>query len=237
MLKSLPRGSVILLALTGSSVSGAAPMTDGASTKKHVSSPTREEGQGSGSPRERGVPDVPDTLAQRGPGDGVYGRFEGDLSLSLGAGASWDHMSGEARPGLLLASRIYQTLGLYASFWQSVGQSPQIVRLTEVGLLIEPLFLLRWSADREWGHAFWDLAFDSLSLSLGAAITEPSRGNWGDESGFSAGLGWGLPLFGQADGPWRRFRGGVQTGSFEPRATALIYLEWQWFFQVKILGN
>lgn len=191
--------------------------------------------RGEGSVGGRGVPDVPDTLATRGPGDGVYGRFAGDLSLSLAAGVAWDGFTNQLHPGVLLASRIYQSVGVYGSFWQSVSSEPALVRWAEAGILLEPLFLLRWSADRQWGHAFWDLTLDSLSVSLGVALAEPALSDWGDQTGLAAGLGWGVPLFGRAPGPWLRFRGGVQTGGPELSATARLHLEWQWFFTTGVL--
>lgn len=178
---------------------------------------------------------VDDAVRSASDGGGVYGRFDGDLSLSVGLGADADFEYAVVRPSAHLATRFYQTLGLGISLSQAIDGADPVERMLGVGLLIEPLFLIRWNSDEEWGHAFWDLTFDSLSLSLGAHITEPRGGNFGDVAGGEFGLGFGLPLFARAEGLWirTRFSGLLGRDGFDPLLT--VYLDVQWLFAAHLL--
>jgi hypothetical protein len=178
---------------------------------------------------DHGIEGVSDRLAQAGPGNGVYGRFDGNFSFSAGVGARYHGLSQELTPQVRASGRFYQAAGVFVGFCQSTQQSSSLPRMLELGLTLEPLFLLRFSRDAEWGRPFWDLALDSLSLSLGAQLSEPAGGSLGDLSGFSVGLGVGAPLLARAPGPWARLRGTLQTGSPKPQGTIELMLEWQWF--------
>lgn len=180
---------------------------------------------------------VDDSVRSNSDGGGVYGRFDGDLSLSVGLGADADFEYGSVRPSAHLGARFYQTLGLRTSLGQAVDSGDPVERMLGVAVLVEPLFLLRWNADKEWGKAFWDLTLDSLSLSVGTHITEPRGGNFGDVAGAEFGLGLGLPLALRAEGPWlrARFSGLTGRGDFEPLLT--VYLDWQWLFAVGLLDD
>jgi len=181
-------------------------------------------------PAAKTRPAMPDALDRGGRGDAVYGRFDGPLALSLGAGLEVAGASGVARPAALASLRFYQTVGLAVGFAQAVAESDPLERSLATCVVVEPLFLLRWSADREWGRAFWDLTLDSLSLSLGAVIAEPRAGSFGDAAGFRLGLGAGLPLLGRANGPWLRLGGRMDTGLGESvEGSFHASLEWQLF--------
>jgi len=171
-----------------------------------------------------------DALERGGNGDGVYGRFDADFGLSVGAGFEAAPAAGVVRPGAMATLRFYQSAGLNVAFVQAVAEGDPLERSLSPTLVIEPLFLLRWSNDDEWGRAFWDLAFDSLSVSLGAVIAEPRGGTFGDAAGFRLGLGAGLPLLAKAGGPWLRLGGRMDTGvAADVVGSFWANLEWQWF--------
>src|SRR5690606_27948476 len=94
--------------------------------------------------------------------DGVYGRFDGDLSLAVGLGGELGF--DPASPRLLgtLALRYYSLVGLYAGYRESLRDVDPQARGLSVGLLLEPLFLLRWTRAATTGSPFWDLTIDSL---------------------------------------------------------------------------
>ena len=166
-------------------------------------------------------------------GDGVYGRFEGDVSFAVGAGAEADLSQPDftPRPQLWLLSRFYQTAGVYVSYSQAVVTEDLSERVLAAGLLIEPLFLFRWSRDEQTGHPFFDLVVDSLSASVGGFFAEPRSGRFADQSGLELGLGLGIPLAGQAPGPWLRARGLARLGPDNPAGIAQVFLEWQAFWE------
>jgi hypothetical protein len=150
--------------------------------------------------------------------------------LSLGAGIEAVPTPGVVRPSALGTLRFYQSVGLSLSLSQSVTSSDPMERTVAASLLVEPVFLLRWSGDHEWGRAFWDLSFDSISLSAGAVCAEPRAGNFCDAAGLRLGLGLGLPLLAKASGPWVRLGGRLDTGQ-GPDVVGAFWanLEWQWF--------
>lgn|GEM_PF-952955 len=173
---------------------------------------------------------LPDSLEGDGHGDGVYGRFDGPLALSLGVGLEAVPTPGVVRPTAALSGRFYQSVGLNLALAQAVTSTDPLERSLAASLLVEPVFLLRWSGDHEWGHAFWDLALDSISVSAGAFCAQPRAGNFCESAGFRLGLGAGLPLLAKAGGPWLRLGGRLDTGLGADLVGAFwANLEWQWF--------
>ncbi len=172
-------------------------------------------------------------------GDGVYGRFDGDFAFSIGAGVELDFAgSGVApRPLILGSARFYQTAGIYAGLSQAVLDSDRLERVFSTGVLLEPLFLLRWSKNQQTGVAVADLAIDSLSIALGAYFSEPRGARLADASGLELGLGFGLPLLGKAPGPWLRTRGQMRLGQSEPAALLHFVLEWQGFLESDLVRD
>ncbi|MBI3202165.1 MAG: hypothetical protein HYZ29_11525 [Myxococcales bacterium] len=144
----------------------------------------------------------------RGPrqssGDGVYGRFDGDLDFGFGLGVATASKQalGTARASLTY----YSTLGLYAGYADAVGQERDVERFVDLGFELRPLFLLRWSRDAEQGPATVDLVIDSLALGAGAFVAEPAAGDFGATRGVELVAGLGLPLAGNAAGPWLEAR-------------------------------
>ena len=137
--------------------------------------------------------------------DGVYGRLDGSVALSLAAGAVFE--AGEPRAALRAAGHDLWTAGAYLRYEDGLDSNEQRpLRALGFGIDLRPLFLPRFAVDAERGPALLDLTLDSLSLSAGAYFAQPRTAAFGDERGFDLGLGVGLPLLAQAEGPWLEAR-------------------------------
>ena len=135
--------------------------------------------------------------------DGVYGRFEGDLELTLGAGVELDD-SGQRASGRL-ALHYFSMLGIATSYGERVG-GDGAERVLVVGVDLRPAFIPRWARNMEQGPGFVDLAVDSISLGMGAFWATPPGESFGERRGFELSGGLGVPLFGRAPGPWLEAR-------------------------------
>jgi len=154
-----------------------------------------------GAPADEAVPSARRVHAPLPGSDGVYGRFDGTLALAASAGAELE--AGEARGALKLSAHYLWTAGVYARYSDAFGREDQRpARVTSLGIDVRPLFLPRFALDYEHGPAWLDLALDSLSLSGGAYFAAPPHGDFGDTRGFETGLGFGVPLCGEARGLW-----------------------------------
>lgn len=179
---------------------------------------------------------VNDPISNNSSGDGVYGRFSGDLSLRAGLGVEADLGTDTLRPALFGQLSFYQSIGLYTSFRESVEGSDPVARVLSFGGVISPLFLLRWSRDLQSGHAFADLTLDSLGIAAGAQLSQPQGGSLLDAPGLELGLVFGVPLMARANGLWLRGRAQVLTGRTavtgqDPAAASFFaYLAWEGFF-------
>jgi hypothetical protein len=80
-------------------------------------------------------------------------------------------------------------------------------RLIAVGVDARPAFVPRWGENHEFGPAFTDLLIDSISVGLGVFWASDVGGSFGDQQGFEASAGFGLPLFARAQGLWLEPRG------------------------------
>jgi hypothetical protein len=172
----------------------------------------------------------------RHSGDGVYGHFDGDLDLGLGAGVSAGFGSGDLGVGLRATGLWYSTLGLFFGYAESVGKS-RIERRGGAGIELEPLFLLRWSEALERGPALLDLTLDSLSLGVGYFLLEPVGRGFGSRRGVELSLGFGLPLLGQAGGPWLEARGGYFLPTSERELTGLVFLSWHFHVNTPLVRH
>lgn len=134
--------------------------------------------------------------------DGVYGRFDGELSLVPSLGVQRSEAGGFTQIGL---SAFYlSTVGV--TFRTAEGSlSPWSPRanfnVSTLSLAVRPLFLLRWSQDWEKGPSFLDLTIDSLTLSLGG-YWAAQRSDGTQHRGFESELSLGFPILGEAHGPW-----------------------------------
>jgi hypothetical protein len=145
-------------------------------------------------------------------GDGVYGRFDGDLEIGLGLGAELD-FGAAVRPSAQLALHYFAMAGVYVSYGDAFGASDtpgDAIRKLGLGVDLRPVFVPRWANAMEAGPAILDLTLDSISLALGAFWAEPEGGSFGDQRGFETSLGFGVPLFGSAHGLWIEARGALR---------------------------
>jgi hypothetical protein len=137
--------------------------------------------------------------------DGVYGRLDGLLAVAADLGAELEN--GEPRGALRVSAHYLWIAGAYARYSDALGGADRRpARVASFGVDVRPLFLPRFSQDWERGPALLDLGLDSLSLSAGAYLAEPLGQSFGKERGFELGAGFGLPLLGEARGPWLDFR-------------------------------
>jgi hypothetical protein len=146
----------------------------------------------------------PEVVAREASSDGVYGRFSGDLDFGVLAGAEFDRQS--ARSALRASVHYFSTAGAYVTFRDRLSDDASIRRVLSLGVDLRPAFIPRWSKNMQQGPSFLDLAIDSISLGMGAFWEQPTRGSLGDSRGFESSLGFGIPLFGRAGGPWLESR-------------------------------
>lgn len=166
--------------------------------------------------------------------DGVYGRFDGDLELSLGAGAALDPDA--TRGALALGLHYFSVAGVTLTASDALGRSVAgDARVLGLAVDLRPGFVPRWAQGMQRGPAFLDLFIDSISLSLGAWWAGLDGGALGERRGLEASLGFGLPLTGRAPGPWLEARGALRwpdaavAGPTEVVPGALLLVSWHLF--------
>jgi len=134
--------------------------------------------------------------------DGVYGRFDGEVSLVPFVGATWTQAGMLTELGL--AGYYFNTVGIQAKYADGrafpAGKKAPF-SISTVSLALRPLFLLRWSKNLEQGPSWLDLTLDSLTLKAGGYWAQNQNT---DEStrGFATELSFGVPLLAKANGPW-----------------------------------
>jgi hypothetical protein len=138
--------------------------------------------------------------------DGVYGRLDGDFSLSAQVHAEWSETQSSVAPGARLEAHYFWMAGVYVS-GSGVVPDSDFGHALSAGVDLRPAFLPRWSLDLQHGPAWLDLCIDSISLSLGAYTWFPARDEQARHRGFELGFGAGLPLLGRDDGLWFTARG------------------------------
>jgi len=140
--------------------------------------------------------------------DTTYGRIDGDLSLSIGAGTS---IGPRGLTGVAdLRLRFLETAGVFGSYEEGFGGPAEPTRLLVGGLELRPLFLGRWLQGLELQRSFGDLLVDSFGLEIGAFASQPQGGSFADRVGIQLGLGLELPLMARATGLWIGLHGGVR---------------------------
>jgi hypothetical protein len=156
--------------------------------------------------------------------DGVYGRLEGDVTLSAIALAELSE--GGPAPGLRLAAHYYWMVGLTAGYVRPVSDDvPHHV--LSAGVDVRPTFLPRWALDLQQGPSTLDLWLDSISLGVAANWAQPPAGDFGDSLALELSLGCGLPLSGKANGPWLDARGLMRvTDDGQARWAAQLGIGW-----------
>jgi hypothetical protein len=169
------------------------------------------------SPGKRTAGDVryeASSAEERAPGEGSYGRLQGDLDLGFALGAE---LESDAYAALRLSAHYFSVVGLGVGYRDGLGQDGvDSDRLLSLTIDMRPAFVARWARDHEQGPALLDLAVDAISLGIGAYWSEPPGASFGEVRGFEASLGSGLALFGSADGLWLEFRGVLRWPEGEP---------------------
>lgn len=186
---------------------------------------------------------VTDPGATPGSGDGVYGRYSGDLAYRVGLGIEWDVQAQATRP-LIVAELIgYQTIGTYLSYRQGLTKFDEATNVISVGATLSPLFLLRWSNAWELGYPYLDLMIDSLTVAPGLVLSTPDSGPFASSVGLELGFIAGVPILPRADGPWIRAQFNVLSArrslGFDSAwgSSFFVYLQWQGFFNVGLLKD
>jgi hypothetical protein len=142
--------------------------------------------------------------------DGVYGRFDGEVSLSPFVGAAYTQAGMQTELGL--GGYYFQTLGLqvkYADGKLFPGTFTTPHSVTTLSLAFRPLFLLRWSENWEQGPSWMDLWLDSLTVKAGGYYSI-NRDNDARKQGLETEISCGLPLLGRAYGPWVTLAGATR---------------------------
>jgi hypothetical protein len=178
--------------------------------------------------------------------DTSHGRIDGDLSASIGLGATFGPRSPRAAADLRL--RYLWTAGLFATYEDGPlvgGERAVPRRVLATGLELRPLFLARWLQGWETGNTYFDLTLDSLGLELGAVLEEPPGRPFGSKRGLQAGLGLEVPLLPRTTGPviglhagarWSDAAlGGASSGPSDRALYFMVTLAWQQAFGAHIV--
>lgn len=148
----------------------------------------------------------------RGRLDGSHGRVEGDVTLSLGLGATFGPRA--PRPTTSLHARYLSTAGVFAAYEDgpllSASANPR--RVFSFGGEWRPLFLARWFLGAETGRTLVDLPLDSLGVESGVFFAQPEGAALRAAPGLQLGLVAGVPLFASATGLWLAARAGARLG-------------------------
>ena len=141
--------------------------------------------------------------------DGVYGRFDGDLNLSLAAGPAF---AAEGASGAFLARAYFlETAGMFFAFTdrlQEASSGPR--RSLALGVSIRPFFVPRWGLNLEKGPAILDLTIDATAIELGALWVAEEASHFNRPPGLELALATEVPLSGGAEGLWIGARGSLR---------------------------
>lgn len=175
-----------------------------------------------------------------------HGRVDGDLSGSLGVGATFGPRG--PRGAVDLRLRYLWTAGLFATYEDGplFGGTAEPRRAFAGGLELRPLFLARWLQGLDSGNGYVDLTIDSLGLELGAVFAEPAGAAFGSRPGLQAGIGLQVPVLPNATGPvigihaggrWSNAALGGNTieGPSDRAVFLLVTLGWQQVFGAHIV--
>lgn len=149
------------------------------------------------------------TQAQAADDDGAYGRYDGDLDLRLGAGASF----AQEGPNLsaFASALLLSSAGLYVNYNDGLESSRRVPRSVGAGFVIEPMFLARTAFNLEIGSGRLDLLIDSFAIGLGAYWTIPRLPtNPSNDPGLEFSLGFSVPFLPRASGPMLGIRGALR---------------------------
>lgn len=130
--------------------------------------------------------------------DGAWGRLKGDLAIQGDLGMVYDG----SHPGVMgaVAIRYLQSAGAYATWMMPVSKDADFERIGSVGVELRPLFLPRLLKDWQGTSPRLNLWIDSFSIRMGTAFAH--QGPYAQGPGFETGVGMGIPILPQAQGPW-----------------------------------
>ncbi|HLV66160.1 MAG TPA: hypothetical protein VKY73_10120 [Polyangiaceae bacterium] len=154
--------------------------------------------------------------------DGVYGRFQGDLFVTLGAGVD---LGGGARVGGIARALFFHSAGLALGYATALGDA-DVERLGFVGIELRPLFLPRFALNLETNGPLVDLTLDSVAIGVGAFFAEEQGDASRTRAGVEATLGFGVPLFAEARGPWLEARSALRPALHGPAGQVFVFLSW-----------
>lgn len=153
--------------------------------------------------------------------DGVYGRFDGDVFLGLGAGVELD---AGVRVGGVARALFYQSAGIVAGFAQAPSSDARLERVGFVGAELRPLFLPRFALDLEGMGPLLDLTLDSLSL--GAGVCFPAEDGSDRHAALEFSMGLGVPLFLRANGLWLEARAALRPALSADSGQLFLLVSW-----------
>ena len=153
--------------------------------------------------------------------DGVYGRFDGDVFLGVGAGVE---LGAGLRVGGVARALFYQSAGIVAGYAQAPSSEASLARIGFVGAELRPLFLPRFALDLEGMGPFLDLTLDSLSLGTGVCFPAEAGGDRDAALEFSMGLG--IPLLLRANGLWLEARAALRPALSADAGQLFLLLSW-----------
>ena len=144
---------------------------------------------------------IASTVRAAGGPDTAHGRIDGDLSASLGVGATFGPRGPRSAADLRL--RYLWTAGLFATYEDGplFSSTTEPRRAFATGIELRPLFLARWLQGYDSGNGWVDLTLDSLGLELGAVFMQPTGTSFGSRPGLQASLGLQIPVLPHATGP------------------------------------
>ena len=155
-------------------------------------------------------------------GDGVYGRFDGDVDLGVGLGARL--AAPGLGPNLRVTGHFLSTVGVSVDVTWPV--SSDIGWSLGTAIDLRPLFLPRWALDLQQGPAFVDLLVDSVSLSAGPVFHPLFHQLDDSEVGFGMEAGFSIPLSARSQGFWLDLRGSGRWIGDAPPWGGLVSLSW-----------
>jgi len=150
-----------------------------------------------------------DEATDRANGDPTYGRVDGDLGVSVGAGVTLGPSAPRGTVDLRL--RYLDTAGLFGFYedgFSATSSDPR--RVLGGGFELRPLFLGRWLVGSELRIPWLDLFIDSFGLEIATFFEQPVGGAIGARPGIQASLGIEFPFLPRASGVWVALHGGVR---------------------------
>jgi hypothetical protein len=145
----------------------------------------------------------------RAEGDGLYGRFAGDVELRGAAGvavvAGGPMIAGE------IGARYLSSAGIFVGYADAAGgRKPRVLRSIAAGVEVAPFFLTRYASNAERGPAHLDLLLDSLAFGVGAFWAQPQGSAFGARPGLEIALSMSIPILPRIDGPILGVRGALR---------------------------